>query len=136
LLERIAELTGQRANFGFETTLSGRTYVKLFEDIRRTGYRVGLFFLWLPSVEMAIGRVESRVQAGGHHIPEDVIRRRYALGLRNFFRLYRPVLDQWWLYDASRQRPRLIAVKKLSGQIVVNDKGRFRRVKREGETER
>jgi predicted ABC-type ATPase len=65
LLERFRELVSQKADFGFETTLSGRTYVKLLGNMKAHGYRVVLFFLWLPSAEMAIARVESRVKQGG-----------------------------------------------------------------------
>ena len=70
----------ERADFGFETTLSGRTYVKLLGDMQRNGYRVVLFFLWLPSADMAVARVENRVKQGGHSVPPDDIRRRYAAG--------------------------------------------------------
>lgn len=129
LLERIRELAGQRADFGVETTLSGRTLVKQLSGIRDNGYRVVLFFLWLPTAEMAVARVANRVRQGGHRIPPDDIRRRYAAGLRNLFRLYRPLLDEWWLYDASRLPPRLIATeegetlvlkqKRLFGQIEI-----------------
>src|SRR5439155_14228488 len=62
LLERIRELANTRADFGFETTLSGRTYVKLLGGMKASGYRIVLFFLWLPSAEMAIARVENRVK--------------------------------------------------------------------------
>jgi len=42
-----------------------------------------------------VQRVASRVRAGGHHIPEETIRRRYTAGLENFFRLDRPIVDIW-----------------------------------------
>ena len=80
LLERIAELAGRRADFGFETTLSGRTYVKILGDMKAIGYQVMLFFLWLPSAEMAVARVGCRVRQGGHAVPPDDIRRRHAAG--------------------------------------------------------
>jgi predicted ABC-type ATPase len=109
LLERIKELANQRLDFGFETTLAGRTYVKLLSDLRDKGYRAVMFYLWLPSAELAVARVANRVRQGGHHVPLDDIRRRYVSGLRNLTGLYRPILDGWWLYDASRLPPRLIA---------------------------
>ena len=85
LLERIEALAGERADFGFETTLSGRTYVKLLGDMKAMGYRLVLFFLWLPSAEMAVARVESRVKGGGHGVPPEDVERRYSAGLRTFF---------------------------------------------------
>ncbi len=50
---------------------------------------------------MAIARVASRVQSGGHRVPDDVVRRRYAAGLKNFFTLYRPIVDAWQIFDNS-----------------------------------
>jgi predicted ABC-type ATPase len=109
LLERIRELAKARREFGFETTLAGRMHIKLLTDLRRWGYRIDLFFLWLPSADLAVRRVAERVSEGGHGVPDDVVRRRYDSGLRNFFRLYSPRVDSWWLYDSSRMPPSLIA---------------------------
>lgn len=109
LLERIHELVDERATFGFETTLAGRGYLKLLKDCQGKGYRILLFFLWLPDVEYAVYRVRNRVQQGGHDIPISDIRRRYNAGICNLFELYQPIVDGWWLYDASALPPLLIA---------------------------
>jgi predicted ABC-type ATPase len=109
LLERIRELAKARRDFGFETTLAGRMHIKLLTDLRQSGYRIDLFFLWLPSADLAVLRVAERVMEGGHAVPDDVVRRRYASGLRNFFRLYSPCVDSWRIYDSSRMPPSLIA---------------------------
>jgi predicted ABC-type ATPase len=132
VLERIRELARERADFGFETTLSGRTYVKLLTGLRASGYRVVLFFLWLPSAEMAVTRVENRVQQGGHPVPPDDIRRRYGLGVRNLFRLYRPILDSWRLYDASRLPPRLIAQEE-HGRRTIKQKRLYKQIEHQAE---
>jgi len=47
------------------------------------GYTVKLWFITLGSPEFAISRVAERVIQGGHNIPEEVIRRLYAAGLKN-----------------------------------------------------
>jgi predicted ABC-type ATPase len=132
VLERIRELANHRADFGFETTLSGRTYLKLLGDVRATGYHVFLFFLWLPSAEMAVDRVENRVTQGGHRVPAEDVRRRYMTGLRNLFRLYRPMLDGWWLYDASRLPPKLVA-KAEHGRLTIMQKRLYQRIERQAE---
>ena len=62
----------------------------------------------LPSVDVAIRRVAIRIAQGGHAIPEDVIRRRFKAGWRNFSDLYRPLLDIWRLYDNSDSEPVLL----------------------------
>lgn len=88
LLERIKELATDKRDFGFETTLSGRTYIRLLHQMQEQGYRVVLFFLWLPSADMSVVRVANRVRQGGHNVPEPDIRRRFRSGVRNLFQLY------------------------------------------------
>lgn len=79
-------------------------------------------FLWLNSPELAIQRVAERVRAGGHNIPEDTIRRRYDRGCKNFFRLYRPFVDSWQVYDVSDESPIEVAFgDKLEGLTIVNE---------------
>jgi predicted ABC-type ATPase len=132
LLERIRELAEQSADFGFETTLAGRTYVKLLTNMKASGYRVVMFFLWLPNADMAVARVENRVKEGGHGVPRVDIRRRYESGVRNVFRLYRPILDSWWLLDGSRLPPSVIAVEE-AGRLVVKRKPLYRRIEQQTE---
>lgn len=127
LLERIKELSQAREDFGFETTLSGRTHVKLLMELKRLGYRVVLFFLWLPSADLAVIRVANRVQQGGHAVPEADVRRRFTLGMKNLLKLYRPHLDAWWLYDASRLPPELIA-REEDGTLGVVDTDLFAQI--------
>lgn len=109
LLERIRELAAAKEDFGFETTLSGRTYARLLAQMKADGYRVYLFFLWLPTADLAVARVANRIRQGGHSVAEADIRRRFESGLRNWFSLYRSIVDGWWLYDASRLPPVMIA---------------------------
>ncbi len=102
MLQRIDELVKLRASFSFETTLAARSYRTSIREWIAAGYKVHLIFLWLPSVEMAVERVATRVKEGGHNIPESVIRRRYHRGLDNLFELYEPVVSRAQVRDASR----------------------------------
>jgi predicted ABC-type ATPase len=119
LLERIHELAGDRRTFCFETTLSGRTYVKLLGNMKADGYRVVMLFLWLPRVGLALTRVASRVKEGGHGVAEEDIRRRHRAGLFNWFRLYQPLADSWWMYDAAWLPPRVIAHMEKGNQSLL-----------------
>ncbi|MGA2033427.1 MAG: hypothetical protein ABSG68_14320 [Thermoguttaceae bacterium] len=109
LLQRMKELIQAQRDFGFETTLAGKTYRPIFEDMKGRRYALHLFYLWLPSVDLAVARVTHRVQQGGHNVPEPAIRRRYDLGLRNLFDFYLPLFDSWILFDNSTPEPRTIA---------------------------
>lgn len=95
-------------SFAFETTLSGRMYLQRIPVWQAAGYRVELIFLRLANPEQAIARVAQRVRQGGHHVDEEVIRRRFAAGMENFTRHYAPVVDSWALYDNSGEAPELL----------------------------
>lgn len=100
MLKEIAAHVKRGESFAFETTLSGLTYAQMIPAWRASGYVVKLIFLSLPDAEMAIERVAIRVRQGGHNIPVDVIRRRFAHGIANFER-YKMLVDSWQLYDNS-----------------------------------
>lgn len=108
MLQEIAACAARGESFAFETTLSGVAYLRHIRDWQRVGYHITLFFLALPSVEVAIARVAERVRQGGHDIPEAVIRRRFAAGKTNFDRRYRAAVDAWALYDNSGDEPVMI----------------------------
>lgn len=110
MIERLDELRARRSNCAFETTLAARSIAAGIPSWRSEGYRSHLVFLWLPSPEIAVARVATRVREGGHGIPEEVIRRRYQRGLRNLVRLYIPTVDTWKVFDGmSESSPSLIA---------------------------
>ena len=97
-----------RESFAFETTLSGRAYLRHIRHWQAAGYRVKLIFLRLQTADEAVERVAQRVQQGGHDIPEAVIRRRFDTGLDNFRECYAPLVDAWALYDNSGLQPMLL----------------------------
>lgn len=108
MLHELARHFASRTSFAFETTLSGRGYLRLIGQWQAAGYRVKLIFLQLASAEQAIARVAQRVKQGGHDIPEAVIRRRFAAGRRNLEQLYGPKVDAWALYDNSTEQAILL----------------------------
>lgn len=84
-LSRIRELEAEKVSFAFETTLATRSFLPMLKRMQKSGYEVHIIFLWLPAPEMAMERVEARVQKGGHSVPAGIVRRRYFRGLENFF---------------------------------------------------
>lgn len=92
MLNEINDYALKGDNFAFETTLSGLTYARAIPEWQKLGFCVKLFFLRLQSPELAISRVRQRVKAGGHNIPEPVIRRRFKMGLSNLDMLYKPLV--------------------------------------------
>lgn len=108
MLEAIFEHVRRKESFAFETTLSGRNYARLIPIWRKEGYTVKLIFLQLASPELAIARVLQRVKEGGHNVPEETIRRRFASGSLNFEEIYKPIVDEWVVYDNSANIPILV----------------------------
>ena len=121
VLQQIYEYAERGVDFAFETTLSGKSYVSLLAELRLKGYATHLFFLWLPSAELAIARIKERVQEGGHNVPAEDVRRRFARGINNFFSLYEPLVDSWMLFDNSKAKPVLIAKRRNGHREVVNE---------------
>lgn len=108
MLQMLDEHVGRGDSFAFETTLAGLGYARHIHGWRAKGYHIALFFLSLPSPEIAIARVAERVRQGGHHIPEAVIRRRFAAGQTNFQNVYRDLVDAWAVYDNSGSELKLL----------------------------
>jgi predicted ABC-type ATPase len=105
MLEMMKKYVEKGESFSFETTLSGKNYARHIPEWQKEGYKIKLFFLRLPNPEFAIARVNQRVKEGGHNVPEDVVRRRYHSGLRNFETLYKPIVDEWVVIDNSGEWP-------------------------------
>lgn len=121
VLQQIHEYAKRGVDFAFETTLSGKSYVSLLSELRKKGYALHLFFLWIPSPELAIARIKDRVAEGGHNVPAEDVRRRFARGVDNFFNLYEPLVDSWMLFDNSKTKPILIAKRRNDRRDVIND---------------
>lgn len=120
LLEQIEVYAAKGITFAFETTLSGTNYLARLKRLRREGYSVHMFFLWIPDVRLSLARVASRVKMGGHGISEKVVRRRFHKGIRNFLKHYQAVTDSWMLFDNSGAVPRLIA-EEQADQVEISD---------------
>ena len=108
MLEEIHYHAKSGRSFAFETTLSGRGYMRWIPQWQGIGYRVKLIFLLLPTAEAAIKRVAQRVSEGGHDVHEPVIRRRFDAGWHNFNQTYRDLVDDWIVYDNSGRTPVLL----------------------------
>ena len=108
MLARIDELAGSGKSFAFETTLSTRSWLRLVPRWKSLGYRVKLYFLSLPDPDFALRRVDARIRLGGHAIPPETVRRRFARGLENLRDGYIGIVDEWSIYDGSQDPPLLL----------------------------
>lgn len=109
VLTRFRNFIEDQRDFVLETTLSGKTYRRLFEQANAASYSIQLDYLMLPTIEHSRRRVARRVSSGGHNVPDADLNRRFKVSLQNLFTIYRPILDYWRLHSSSVGIPRLVA---------------------------
>ena len=109
LLRQVDECLRRRETFALESTLSGKTYIRLFRRARELGYEIELHYLWLSSPDQAVARVRMRVKQGGHHVPATDIRRRFKRSLAHLLDDYLPLATRWAVWDS-----RVLPAKRLA----------------------
>lgn len=124
VLKSIDEYAAAGVDFGFETTLSGRTHLALFRKLAAKGYKVHLFFLWVPAPGLSLMRIKNRVSDGGHDVPGEDVLRRFARSLNNFFGTYKNMVATWMLFDNSGMKP-VLAARRNNGTETVEDKAAY-----------
>jgi len=124
VLQQIAHYIHRGEDFGFESTLSGRSHLGLIQRARRRGYQVHIFYIWVPDVELSLARIRMRVSQGGHDVPQDSVIRRHSRSIRNFLLYYRPLADSWAIFDNSGAAFREVAYQE-EGQTRIIDAGLF-----------
>lgn len=111
LISEIKSRIGRDESFAFESTLSGRTWAHLLSDATKSGYKIVIYFLFLDSIEKNLKRIKTRVQLGGHDIPKSAVLRRQPRCFENFWHLYRPLAEDWYIFNNSKKKPDLIVSK-------------------------
>lgn len=124
MLAEIEACLAEEQSFVIETTLATKSYVNLVQKAKKLGYQTILVYFWLENPALAIERVARRVRQGGHHIPEEVIVRRYWNGLKNLIELFVPITDKWVIFDNSdytEGHPMRIAEKLPDGNVIIEN---------------
>lgn len=121
MLNRLHQLGEAKADFAFESTLSSRTFAAFITKLKQQGYAIVIYYFSLANAQLAIRRVKLRVSLGGHDVPADVVRRRFARSLNNFFNLYMPLADEWTLFDNSALPHARTVAAKLNDKLTVTE---------------
>lgn len=116
VLQRTDEYFDQRVSFAVETTLSSRSRVELLRTAKALGYETHLLFVALENPDRCIFRIQNRVAEGGHFVPDDDVRRRYARSVANALVALR-LADHARFYDNSESGHRLVLIAKCG--VVV-----------------
>jgi predicted ABC-type ATPase len=104
---------------GVETVLSTPKYKGLVEAAKARGFEVRLIYVMLRTPEMNVERVRLRVARGGHDVPADKIRDRFARSLAQLS-WFLDAADRAYVFDNSGAEPRLVAEKDLVGDLVLD----------------
>ena len=107
-LRELDRLAKARADFAFESTLSGLVYLNRLKRWKAAGYRIEIVYLRLPSPRLALRRIAARVKQGGHNVPRADVLRRFDRSWTNFQKSYRLLADAWSVYDNSSRTSRLL----------------------------
>ena len=118
MLTKINKLMKEKQNFSFETTLSGKLYLRIFKMAKKQGYQIHLVYLYLESPDFAIKRIKERVNHGGHNVDDKDVKRRFYRSLNNLFNLYWDIFDAIDIIDNSNINPTLIATIKNNKLIL------------------
>jgi predicted ABC-type ATPase len=103
MLREISRLVEAKAEFAFESTLSGLHYAKRIEEWKNKGYLIEIIYIRLASP-----RIANRVRQGGHDVPRADVIRRFKRGWTNFLDVYQPLADHWAIYENSESTPKLL----------------------------
>ena len=125
VLDEIENRIHNKKDFTIETTLSGKTYLRVFKKLKERGFAIHIFYLWIPSIDLSLKRIAERVAMGGHNVPEKDARRRFVRSLPNFLKLYLELCDTARLFDNSAIPPKLVA-SCISGKWDVKIQGTFK----------
>ena len=127
-LQEIKTNIQKGANFAFETTLSGRTYINLVKQLIADCWHVHLVYLALLDVEQSKLRVAERVAHGGHDIPVKDIERRFSKSLKNLFTEFMPLASELTCYLNHKETPTLV-FEQIDGKLAILDETLFRELK-------
>lgn len=116
ILRRTDELVDSGEDFAIETTLAGRWTASAIRAALEGAFFVRLVYICVESPELSIRRVQERVAQGGHDVPVEDVRRRYARSLTNLKEVI-GVVHQAFVYDNSGANPKLV-IEIRSGVLV------------------
>ena len=120
-LSEIEHYVASRESFAFETTLSGRAYLRLIERLKSEGWQIELIYLALANVALSKSRVAERVAHGGHNIPLADIERRFPRSLYNLLHVYGSVVHRARCFYNAGPTPKLIFEQRGDERRVVDD---------------
>lgn len=119
---KLNEAIKARKSIAVESTLAGRYLLKTIKNVRKHGFRISIIYVFVDNPEIALRRIQVRVDAGGHDVPKQDVLRRFGRSKNNFWKLYKNVADEWTMFYNGMERPVLVASGEKAGFEVVDPK--------------
>ena len=108
----------EEKSFNEETTLTGKTILKIITKAKKLGYQIHLFYIGVDNPMIVKERVKNRVLRGGHGISPEIIEKRYYESLQNLEKLIYQC-DSIEIYDNSEKFIRIFYYE--NKQIHINN---------------
>lgn len=115
-LERRSSCLANGIDFAIETTLAGAGVLALMKQAKEQGFEINLIYVAVDDPERSVQRVRERVAQGGHSVPPEDVRRRYARSMANVSEAIR-IADVSALFDNSELRHEKV-VEAQSGVVL------------------
>jgi predicted ABC-type ATPase len=125
MLQTIDKYLQENRSFGFETTLSGRMWTSQIEQVKKQGYKIIIYFIYVNSIAVSLKRIKNRVKHGGHDIPKAIVKRRFERTFSNFIKLYAPLADEWYIIDNSNNGTEIANMK--NGKMEILNEQAFKK---------
>jgi len=121
--KRLAGFLKEEKSFAVESTLSGNNIVRIIKQAQKQNYKIILVYSFLQNCINCIERVKTRVQNGGHNVPEEDIIRRYYKSIVNFWDKYRLLSDEWSLFfNGYNYAPAIVSCGNKEKYVIINEK--------------
>ena len=125
LIQEVKDRIDRCESFAFESTLSGKTWLNFLKEAKKKGYKIRIYFLFLINVQKNIERIKSRVRMGGHNIPTETVKRRHPRCFENFWNLYRPLCDEWHIFNNTNREPKELYSFESFGKLSHKEQSAF-----------
>lgn len=104
-----------KPNIAMETVLSTPKYQPILDIAQQRGIEVGMIYVSVRSPELSLKRIETRVAAGLHNVPEATIRKRWR-GTLEQLQIWAPRLDYLIVFANNNVGGPLVRVAQKLGQ--------------------
>lgn len=125
LIREVKSKIAGRESFAFESTLSGRTWFPILRSACEAGYDLIIYFVYLDNVAKNVRRIHKRVKLGGHMVPEEAVKRRYPRCFVNFWDYYRPICNDWFVFENSGALPKQVLDRQTFGLLNSTEQNRI-----------